>query len=73
MAFGVTLSLVALAAVGEFNRHEVQVTLGLVPFVIAGFVVSKWTARIADQGYTRPLVLAFAAVSAISILIREVI
>lgn len=73
MAFGVTLSLVALAAVGEFDRHKVQVALGLAPLVVVGFVLSKWTTRIADRGYTRPLVLTFAAVSAISILIREVI
>ena len=73
MAFGATLSLVALAAVGEFDRDKVRVTFGLAPFVIVGFVVSRWTIRIADRGYTRPLVLTFAAVSAISILIREVI
>jgi uncharacterized membrane protein YfcA len=73
MAFGATLSLMALAVIGEFDRHKVQVTLGLAPFVVIGFVLSQWTNRILDRGYTRPLVLVFAAVSAISILLREVI
>jgi len=73
MAFGSTLSLVALAVVGEFDRHKVEVTLGLAPFVVVGFVLSKWTNRILDRGFTRPLVLIFAAASAISILVRDVV
>jgi len=73
MAFGSTLSLVALAVVGEFDRHKVEVTLGLAPFVVVGFVLSKWTNRILDRGFTRPLVLIFAAATAISILVRDVV
>lgn len=73
MAFGSTLSLAALIIVGEFDRHKTEVTLGLAPFVVAGFVLSRWTNRILDRGYTRPLVLVFAGASAISILLRDVL
>lgn len=72
MAFGSTMSLLALAAVGEFDQHKVNVTFGLAPLVVAGFVLSKWTNQILDRGYTRPFVLVFAACSAISILVRDV-
>lgn len=73
MAFGASLSLVALAVVGEFDRHKVGVVFALAPFVVVGFVASRWTNRVLDRGYTRALVLVFAGVSAISILFRYVI
>lgn len=73
MAFGSTLSLLALVVVGEFDRHKIEVTLGLAPVVVLGFVLSRWTNRVLDRGYTRALVLTFAGASAISILLRDVI
>lgn len=73
MAFGATISLVALVVVGEFDRRAVIVTLVLVPAVLVGFAVSRWTNPILDRGYTRPAVLLFATLSAISILLRDVV
>jgi len=73
MAFGATISLVALIAVGEFDRHALLVTAVLAPALLTGFTVSRWTNPILDRGYTRPAVLTFAALSAVSILIREVL
>lgn len=73
MAFGSTLSLLALAVVGEFDRHKVSVTLGLAPVVVVGFVLSRWTNRVLDRGYTRAFVLVFATASAVSILLRYVV
>lgn len=73
MAFGATISLVALVVVGEFDRRAVIVTVVLVPAVLVGFAVSRWTNPILDRGYTRPAVLLFATLSAISILLRDVV
>lgn len=72
MAFGATLSLTTLAIVGEFDAGDLRMTLVLLPAVLIGFVVSRWTNRILDRGYTRPAVLAFATLSALSILARQV-
>ncbi len=72
MAFGSTLSLLTLAVVGEFDRDDLTMTLVLLPAVIGGFIVSRWTNRILDRGYTRPAVLTFATLSALSILARQV-
>lgn len=73
MAFGATISLAALVVVGEFDRHALEVTAALAPAVLLGFAVSRWTNPILDRGYTRPAVLTFAALSAVSILIRDVL
>lgn len=73
MAFGATFSLVALVAVGEFDRHDLVTTAVLIPTVLAGFAVSRWTNRVLDRGYTRSAVLAFATLSGISILVRDVL
>jgi uncharacterized membrane protein YfcA len=73
MAFGASFSLVSLIAVGEFDRHDLVITSVLVPTVLIGFVVSRWSNRYLDRGYTRGAVLAFAALSAVSILLRQVI
>ena len=73
MAFGSTFSLVALIVVGEFDRDDVLITAVLAPTVLVGFVLSRWTNRFLDRGHTRTAVLAFAAISALSILFRYVI
>ncbi|MFZ8997321.1 MAG: sulfite exporter TauE/SafE family protein [Ilumatobacteraceae bacterium] len=73
MAFGATISLAALVVVGEFDRHALIVTAVLVPAVLVGFGTSRWTNPVLDRGYTRPAVLVFAAASALSILVRDVI
>lgn len=73
MAFGATFSLVALVVAGEFERSDLVVTAALVPTVIGGFLLSRWTNRFLDRGYTRWAVLAFATLAAVSILLRQVL
>jgi uncharacterized protein len=73
MAFGSTVSLGALIAIGEFDDHAFAVTAVLAPAVLVGFAVSRWTNPVLDRGYTRGAVLTFAALSAISILLRDVL
>lgn len=73
MLFGTTLSLIALTTLGQFTRTDLEATALLVPGALVGFVSSRWTNRVLDRGYTRPAVLTFAAVSAVSILVRQVL
>jgi uncharacterized protein len=73
MAFGSTFSLAALIAIGEFGRTELLTTVALVPTVLVGFWLSRWTNQVLDRGYTRIAVLTFATLSAVSILFRHVV
>lgn len=73
MAFGSTFSLVALIAIGKFGRSELVTTAALVPTVLVGFWLSRWTNRYLDRGHTRLAVLTFATLSALSILFRQVV
>lgn len=69
-AFGSSISLALLTFVGEFRGRELGVAALLMPATVTGFLVSGRTNKILDRGYTRPAVLAVAAVSAVAILLR---
>lgn len=73
MAIGASLSLGALIIVGEFRSRELVMTALLVVPALLGFVLSHWTNRVLDRGYTRGAVLVFAAASAVSILLRQLV
>lgn len=72
MVFGASFSLLVLVIVGEFDRTDLGFAGLLVPGVLIGFFVSRWTNDILDRGYTRGAVLIFASASAVSILFRQV-
>jgi uncharacterized membrane protein YfcA len=73
MVFGAGISQTLLTAVGEFDLTDLGLAALFVPAVLTGFVLSRWSNQYLDRGYTRPAVLVFAAASAISILIRQVL
>ncbi len=73
MVVGAGFSLGVLVLLGEFDLSDLKVSALLVPAVLIGFVTSRWTNPFLDNGYTRPAVLTFAAVSAVSIVIRQVL
>ena len=68
---GTILSLGALWYVGRFGAYEIQLTLVMLPSVLTGFVLSKWTAVYVDRGYVRPAVLAVAAGAGLLVIIRQ--
>ena len=68
---GTILSLGALWYVGRFGVHEIQLTLVMLPSVLTGFVLSKWTAVYVDRGYVRPAVLSVAAGAGLLVIIRQ--
>jgi len=70
IAFGGTISLVVLAAVGELHSRELSLGLILMPVTLFGLGVSQWTIGLLNQGHTRYAVLGFASVASVAILIR---
>jgi len=72
-ALGTTLSLLALAAVGRFGRHEFWSALALLPGVLIGFVLSTRTRQLFDRGYTRAAVLTISAVSGACVILRALL
>lgn len=68
---GATLSLVALAAVGRFGRHELWLALALAPGVLLGFLASRLVSPWLDRGRIRTLVLALSLGAAIAVLGRS--
>jgi uncharacterized membrane protein YfcA len=72
-ALGTTISLLALAAVARFGRHEFWSALVLLPGVLIGFVLSTRTLPLLDRGYTRAAVLTISAVSGAIVILRELL
>lgn len=67
-----TLSLLALRGVGYFGREELILGLPLLPAVLIGFWVSKWTIPLLDRGYTRPGVLLLSGAAALIVIMRTI-
>ncbi|WP_425396952.1 TSUP family transporter [Aeoliella sp.] len=72
-AIGATISMVCLAAVGEFNFKDILLGLLLLPGIFLGFAISRYTVRLLDQHTTRPAVLGIAGLSAVVILVRALL
>ena len=68
--FSSSISLVGLSAVGLLGKHELLAALVLVPGVLVGFVLSRWTHKVLDGGHTRPAVLALSAIAALGVVLR---
>jgi len=67
---GTIISITGLSWAGHFGTVELMLGLILMPGVLVGFCVSRYTAAWLDRRHTRPAILAVSAVSALVILIR---
>jgi len=70
---GATISLAGLAWVGRFGLTEVAFAGALLPAILAGFWVSRHTARRLDRGSLRPAVLIVSAASAVAVIVKHLI
>ncbi|HVL81563.1 MAG TPA: sulfite exporter TauE/SafE family protein [Actinomycetota bacterium] len=70
---GASLSLVTLAVVGRFGPEQVKASAALIPGLLVGFAVSSRTKAALDKGWTRPAVLGLCAVSAVAVLVRQIL
>jgi len=69
---GTIISLAGLWWVGYFGLVELLVGLALMPGIVVGFLLSRYTSRIIDAAHTRPAILVVSALSAVAIVVRAV-
>lgn len=67
---GVGMSVAGLALAGRFGLGELWLAAHLVPGILVGFGVSRFTAQALDRGYTRPAILVVSALSSVMVLAR---
>jgi uncharacterized protein len=67
---GTVISITSLWFVGRFGAVELTLGLLLMPAVLIGFLLSRFTAKRLDEVHTRPAVLAISALSAVLIIVR---
>lgn len=67
---GVVMSIVTLAATGEFGTRDLELGVIVAPAAAAGFAVSGPLRPLIDRGRTRPAVLAVSALAAAVLLVR---
>ncbi|MGI8793539.1 MAG: sulfite exporter TauE/SafE family protein [Acidimicrobiales bacterium] len=67
---GGVISVIGLAAVGRFGRDELVASAVLLPGLVIGFGLSRFTGHLLDRAWLRPTVLVVAATSAVIALIQ---
>lgn len=65
------IALISLASVGHCGFTELKLALCLLPGVLIGLTVSRFTARRIDRYSMRPSVLILCTIAAIAVLIRN--
>lgn len=70
---GALLSLATLAVVGQLPGEQVAAGLALTPFVLAGFVLAGPVRRFLDGGHMRIAVITVVGLSALTLIIRNVL
>ncbi len=68
---GTIIALSSLTTIGRFGLHELWLALLLCPGTIVGFFLSSRVANWVDRGYTKPIVLALAGISALVVLVTQ--
>jgi uncharacterized membrane protein YfcA len=64
-SIGAVISVVGLIVAGQVGRHEVALTLVILPGVLAGLPISQWIAPYLPVQRMRPLILILCSVSAV--------
>jgi uncharacterized protein len=70
---GTFMSLSTLGISGSVTRSQLLLGAALAPVVIAGVLIGRRSHRLLDRGWMRPAVLAFAAVSAMVVLVDALV
>lgn len=70
---GLTITLVALAAVGRYGPHELYLAGCIFPGAIIGYLVSGHVAPVLDRGYTRVAVLTASALAGLSVIVQALV
>lgn len=67
---GCSVSIAALAAAGLYGRNEFTLSLALIPGIVIGFALSRFTVGLLGRGATRPVVLVLSLVASGVVLAR---
>ena len=70
---GVIFSMGGLNVAGRFGWTEVRLAAVLLPGVVAGFLLSRWSAKWLDAGHTRALVLGTSAVASVMVIVKGLV
>jgi uncharacterized membrane protein YfcA len=70
---GTAISVLGLWWAGRFGSVELQLAVMLMPAVLVGFLLSRYTVGRLDKAHTRPAVLAISALAALAILLRAIV
>ena len=70
---GTVISMVTLASVGRFGFEEIKLGLELLPGILIGFLISTSILPHLNSRHIRPLILTVATVSALVVILRQVI
>ena len=70
---GVSMSLLGLSLVGLFGREQLILAVALLPGILLGYSVSRYTARALDKGPTRVVVLSISAAAGILVILRQIL
>jgi uncharacterized membrane protein YfcA len=71
--FGATLSLLLLAIAGELHGADIGRAGLLLPAMLLGLLVSRWTTRWLDGGHVRTAVLGFSGFVAVALLVATIV
>lgn len=70
---GTIFSLIALVLAGSVGLDQLALGAGLAPLVVVGSVLGRRSHALLEQGWLRPAVLAFAAASAVVVLLDALV
>jgi uncharacterized membrane protein YfcA len=73
LIYGGMISIVVLAAFGEFGRDELVASAVAVPAVVVGFALSGMLTGHLDRGHTRTAILAVSCLSAVAVIAKAVL
>ncbi|MFO8101743.1 MAG: sulfite exporter TauE/SafE family protein [Dehalococcoidia bacterium] len=68
-----SLALIGLFLVGKLGTNELKLALVLIPGLLAGYYISRFTIKILDRYSLRPAVLILSAMAAIAVLVRALV
>jgi len=70
---GTVISMVTLASVGRFGFEEIRLGLELLPGILIGFLLSTSILPHLKNRYLRPVILTVATVSAVVVILRQIL
>jgi len=68
---GTILALISLALIGRLGKTEIELALVLLPGVLLGYFLSRYSIPVVDRGFIRPAILSVSAASALILLLKQ--